>query len=59
MSTLFPGQSLQSGQTLRSDNMLHTLIMQSDGNVVLYNSQSQPLWSTNTGGLIQPRDFIM
>jgi hypothetical protein len=58
MSTLFPGQSLQPGQTLRSDNM-HTLIMQSDGNVVLYNSQSQPRWSTNTGGLIEPREFIM
>ncbi len=60
MSTiLFPGQSLLPGQTLKSDNMLHTLIMQTDGNAVLYNSQSQPLWSTNTGGLIEPRDFIM
>jgi hypothetical protein len=60
MSTLFPGQSLQPGQTLQSDNQLHTLIMQSDGNVVLYNSASRPLWWTNTGGgLIDPRDFIM
>ena len=59
MSTLFPGQSLLPGQSLKSDNMLHTLIMQTDGNAVLYNSQSQPLWSTNTGGLIEPRDFIM
>ena len=59
MSTLFPGQSLQPRQTLQSDNRLHTLIMQPDGNAVLYNSRSQPLWSTNTGGLIQPRDFIM
>jgi hypothetical protein len=59
MSTLFPGQSLQPGQSLKSDDTLHTLIMQSDGNAVLYNSQSQPLWSTNTGGLIEPRDFIM
>ena len=59
MSTLFPGQSLLPGQTLKSDNMLNTLIMQTDGNAVLYNSQSQPLWSTNTGGLIEPGDFIM
>ena len=59
MSTLFSGQSLQPGQTLRSGNTLHTLIMQSDGNAVLYNSQSQPLWSTNTGGQIKPRDFAM
>ncbi len=59
MATLFPGQSLLPGQSLQSDNKLHTLIMQSDGNAVLYNSASQPLWSTKTGGLIQPRDFIM
>ncbi len=59
MATLFPDQSLLPGQSLQSDNKLHTLIMQSDGNAVLYNSASQPLWSTKTGGLIDPRDFIM
>ena len=60
MATLFPGQSLPPGQSLQSDNQLHTLIMQPDGNVVLYNSASRPLWWTNTGGgLIDPRDFIM
>jgi Cysteine-rich secretory protein family len=60
MSTLFPGQSLTPGQSLKSDNQLHTLIMQPDGNVVLYNSQSRPLWSTNTGrGMIDPRGFVM
>jgi uncharacterized protein YkwD len=59
MATLFSGQCLQPGQSLQSDNQLHTLIMQTDGNVVLYNQQNQPLWSTNTGGLITPRDFAM
>jgi len=59
MTTLFPGQSLHPGQSLLSNNKLHTLILQSDGNVVLYNQHSQPIWATNTGGLIQPRDFIM
>ena len=59
MATLFSGQCLQPGQGLRSNNQLHTLIMQADGNVVLYNQQSQPLWSTDTGGLITPGHFAM
>ena len=58
MATLFPGQCLQPGQGLQSDNKLHTLTMQTDGNVVLYNQQNQPLWATNTFG-IAPRDFAM
>ena len=60
MSTLFPGQSLKPGESLKSDNQQFTLIMQTDGNVVLYNSQSRPLWWTNTGGgMINPREFVM
>jgi serralysin len=58
ITTLDSGQSLQPGQSLRSPNQLHELIMQADGNVVLYNDQSQPLWATNTYG-ISPREFIM
>jgi serralysin len=56
---LASGQSLQPGQSLQSPNQMYTLIMQTDGNVVLYNQHSQPLWATNTGGLITPREFIM
>ena len=59
MATLFPGQYLGPGQSVQSDNKLHTLIMQSDGNVVLYNRRSQAIWSTKTGGLITPGKFIM
>jgi hypothetical protein len=59
MTTLFPGQSLHPGQSLQSNNRLHTLIMQTDGNVVLYDSMSHPRWATNTGGLITPRELIM
>lgn len=59
MVILSSGQCLQPGQSLQSDSQLHTLIMQTDGNVVLYDRNSQPLWSTNTGGLITPRDFAM
>ncbi|BAY93818.1 MULTISPECIES: CAP domain-containing protein [unclassified Tolypothrix] len=58
MTTLFPGQSLYPGQSLQSNNQMHRFIMQSDGNVVLYNGNSQPLWATNTWG-IQPRELIM
>jgi hypothetical protein len=58
MSTLFSGQSLPPGQSLQSDNKWFTLTMQSDGNVVLYNSLSKPLWQTNTAG-INAREFIM
>lgn len=58
-TTLASGQSLQPGQSLQSPNQLHTLILQTDGNVVLYNRHSQPLWATDTGGLITPREFIM
>ena len=60
MATLFPGQSLLPGQSLQSDNRLYTLTMQSDGNVVLRDSASKPLWRTGTGGgQFDPRDFIM
>lgn len=59
MATVFPGQELDPGQSVQSDNKLHTLIMQPDGNVVLYNQYSQSIWATNTGGLITPGKFIM
>jgi subtilisin family serine protease len=48
--SLVRGQGLQPGQFLRSQNGLYTLIMQGDGNLVLYNQAGQPLWHTNTWG---------
>ncbi len=60
MATLFPGQSLLPGQTLQSDYGVYTLTMQPDGNVVLRDNASTPLWRTGTGGgQFDPRDFIM
>ena len=60
MATLFSGQSLPPGQSLQSDNLWFTLTMQSDGNVVLYNTQSKPLWATHTGpGQFTPSGLIM
>ncbi len=31
------------------------LVLQTDGNCVIYNSKNQPLWSTNTGGALLVR----
>ena len=57
-ANLFPGQNLRPGQSLQLNNRLHTLVMQTDGNAVLYDRQNHPLWATNTYG-ITPREFIM
>lgn len=49
ISTLNPNQSLTSGQSLTSSNNLYKLVMQGDGNLVLY-SINRALWSTRTSG---------
>ncbi|HEX7842407.1 MAG TPA: hypothetical protein VF469_33270 [Kofleriaceae bacterium] len=49
---LNPGQSLQRGTAnnqLRSANGVYTLVMQDDGNLVVYHG-TRPLWATNTAG---------
>jgi len=46
---LFPGDKLTPGQYLMSQNGFYKLIMQTDGNLVLYNA-SGPLWQTATQG---------
>ena len=52
MNTLNPGGRLSVNQELRSNNGLYVLIMQSDGNLVLYEGVMAPprraVWSTNT-----------
>jgi hypothetical protein len=58
MTTLHPGQCLHPAQALASQNKLYRLIMQADGNVVLYDHQSHPIWTTNTKGCT-PREFAM
>uniref|UniRef100_A0A1D1YFN4 Mannose-specific lectin n=1 Tax=Anthurium amnicola TaxID=1678845 RepID=A0A1D1YFN4_9ARAE len=46
--TLFPGESLQSGEFL--ENGPYRFIMQDDCNLVLYVSQSRSLWASGTDG---------
>lgn len=49
-SSLNPGESLRPDQTLKSANGLYTLIMQSDGNLVLYDNKGKAIWATGTDG---------
>jgi hypothetical protein len=55
--TLSPGKHLMPGMGLRSPNG-HSLVLQADGNVVLYTSKRVPIWSTNTKGY-EPVQLIM
>ena len=45
---LTPGTRLNAGQSISSTNGHYNLIMQQDGNLVLYNAAHQPLWASNT-----------
>ncbi|WP_068497020.1 lectin [Paenibacillus kribbensis] len=49
MDRLLPGQMLLKGQSLQSANGAYTLILQEDGNLVLY-SRGIALWSSKTNG---------
>lgn len=50
MDRLLPGQSLPVGETLTSPNKKTTLILQADGNLVLYRSGNIARWASNTDG---------
>jgi hypothetical protein len=47
-STLALGGSLLSGHSLRSPAGQYTFTMQTDGNLVLYNTAGKALWASNT-----------
>ena len=48
--TLLRGESLQAGQAKVSQDGRFTLVMQGDGNLVLYTAAGQALWHTSTYG---------
>lgn len=50
MDVLRAGESLGIDQKLTSSNGKYTLIMQGDGNLVLYTESNTPVWSTSTPG---------
>ncbi|MDN3354096.1 CHAP domain-containing protein [Actinomadura sp. DC4] len=47
---LAAGEMLLPDQYLASSDLQFTLILQNDGNLVLYGGGYHPLWATNTGG---------
>jgi hypothetical protein len=47
---LSPGQGLTAGQQVSSCDGVHTLAMQTDGNLVLYHNGRGALWATGTNG---------
>src|ERR1700674_562870 len=49
-NVLHPGESLNTGQSLRSANGWFNMVMQSDGNLVLYTRNGRALWQSGTGG---------
>lgn len=50
MDVLRAGESLGIDQKLTSRNGKYTLIMQGDGNLVLYTESNAPVWATRTQG---------
>jgi len=48
-NTLYAGEQLLRGESMYSNNGIYRLIMQDDGNLVLYKS-SQALWASGTYG---------
>lgn len=47
--TLNPGDTLKPGERLTSDNQQYTLVLEQDGNLVLYAGR-RALWASNTQG---------
>lgn len=44
------GYYLYAGDELTSDSLWYRLVMQPDGNLVVYNKTPYPVWATDTGG---------
>ena len=47
---LDPGQALQVNESLVSPNGQFSLVLQPDGNLVLYEQAGQPVWASGTDG---------
>ena len=48
--SLITGQRLNADQSLASANGVYRLTLHTDGNLVIYNASSQPLWAGATAG---------
>lgn len=47
---LYPGEMLRPEEHLTSRNHQYQLVLQRDGNLVLYDKRRHPLWASNTNG---------
>lgn len=45
---LNPGEKLELNESLVSDNRKYKLVLQEDGNLVLYQGLNEPIWTSNT-----------
>jgi hypothetical protein len=50
MAILGPGQSFQVDTPLYSDDGRFRVVLQNDGNLVVYNCENNPLWASVTNG---------
>ncbi len=50
MAILWPGQSFVTDRPLYSDDGVFRVVMQSDGNLVVYDNQNKALWASGTNG---------
>ena len=58
-NSLYPGEALENGQKLTSHSGQFAMVMQSDGNLVLY-SGGNPIWSSRTYGKgLSPYRLVM
>jgi len=49
-NTVYAGQTMLPGQTLRSRNGAYALVLRGDGNLVVYDSTGTVRWATGTAG---------
>lgn len=49
------GQSMTADQKIFSPDGEHVLVLQTDGNVVIYNRDGQPIWASGTHSSRDPR----
>lgn len=50
LGSLTPGQSIFAGQSVWSGTRNHQLIMQTDGNLVIYDDAGEAIWASGTRG---------
>ena len=50
-AVLWPNNRLYPGQSIKTTDRSHKVVLQYDGNLVLYNAQGVATWASNTAGL--------